>query len=299
MHRINNFFVNKYYTTPESIALSNRLKSINTYIKLSTANRLKKYETTILNYYNTNQHNIFVHMHKILLDFINKKLTTNCEEYYNIMKCGSILLDIYHNDTSNISDMGKVNYLQIKNIIALFLLNYISCRLLTYSYKKEYIYDLDEYIKSNYRDMRDEYMSQFIQLYSNLKKIIYVKKYPYSVNAEIYSILLEYYARNEYNITDIPASDIISDVILSDNELSEYDVLEHEIDSMFKYINRVNRTRTYATYASEAIVNTESNDAAYDDIIVDDNESHEINSQLSYDVESDDTEIESEGTEIE
>jgi hypothetical protein len=291
--------------------LTSRLKSINDEIRQMITDNICKYESAILNCHCEIPNNIYTHIYTILSDFINRKLTTNRDEYYYLMKCGSILLTdfiklestigskilLHPNTTSKDSlshdnlrlggtaSQGNQNKTIHKTIVALYYLNYIRRKLLPYAYKQKYMCDLDDYIAMYYSDMITNYKSAILQIYGNQKKILYVKKYPYNIDSKIFCTLIEYFVNMDYVIDDIPASYIIKDTILTDNELALFEVTQREVDILFGY-----NTMTYSNMDMTAINNMVDEDI--DDIqsiaIVDDLEPYEQgNGQQPNDEEQD------------
>ena len=224
-----------------------RLRKINSYIRDARASKLDEWVHNIQ--VCDTLPNIFLHIHTILVEFINKKLYVNSDEYFYLMKCGNYILN-----TKYITNSKHVQY---KYMVALYFLNYIK-QLTTYEYRDKYQFNINEYIKTCYNNVLAESVprsrnfnytphhtdnteiyavkqanSEMRCIYMNLKKIIYVKKWNHSINSKVFCIMLEYLEDNNYNATEIPASYITKDALLTDTELLLLDVTQKEMDLLF------------------------------------------------------------------
>jgi hypothetical protein len=220
----------KILTTPESEAMFNRLRKINSYIRDARTSKLHNWVHNIQ--VCDTLPNIFLHIHTILVEFINKKLYVNSEEYFYLMKCGNYILNAKYITNSKIG--------QYKYMVALYFLNYIK-QLTTHEFRDKYVCNINEYIKTCYNDVLVESTLQSTAemrcIYMNLKKIIYVKKWNHSINSKVFCIMLEYLEDNNYIATEIPASYIAKDALLTDTELLMLDVTQKDMDLLFGVCN--------------------------------------------------------------
>lgn len=220
----------KILSTPESEAMVNRLRKINSYIRDARASKLNEWVHNIQ--VCDTLPNIFLHIHKILVEFINRKIYVNSDEYFYLMKCGNYIL--------NTKYITNSKYVQYKYMVALYFLNYIK-QLTTYEFRDKYECNLNEYIKTCYNNVFVESTQQTNAemrcIYMNLKKIVYVKKWNHSINSKVFSIMLEYLEDSNYIVTEIPASYITKDALLTDTELLMLDVTQQEMDLLFGVYN--------------------------------------------------------------
>lgn len=240
-------------STPESNAMINKLYTINNNIRSDYYKTLRKNEKSIYKYKYKSITDIFTHIRTILITFKKGNIIIDNECYYYVMYCGNILLSAImfsdyrdHRDHRNHHDYQTNDKLtlQSKYIMALFFLNYIK-KFTTHEFRNNYVCNLNEYISSFYKNIYNSKsdITSMIMVYMNLKKIVYVKKYPYLIDGKIFSIMLDYWVLNNYTISEIPTTYIKSDIILQDNELSAFDVYKRDIDKLFgTYLNIAHAT---------------------------------------------------------
>lgn len=238
----------KILSTHESNEVVNQLRAINTKLHDIHNQKLRSYEQCIYNNEYHGMTNIYTHIKSILYAFKKKHLTLNSEDYYYIMYCGDIILSALV-DKSSTPDS--------KCIMALFFLNYL-IRFTTHEYRNTYPCNIIEYIHTCYKNNNSERdVSAMTMVYSNLKKIVYVKKYPYMFDGKIFSILLNHWASNNYTVCEIPASYINAECILYAHELSEFDVSKRDIDILFgTYLSIAKDDRNNTT----AVINDSEHD---------------------------------------
>lgn len=214
----------KILSTPESKKMVAQLRAINTKLREIHNQNIRKYEQCI---YNNKYHgiaNIYSHIQSILYAFKKKHLTLNSEDYYYIMYCGDIIL-------STTIDNGSAP--DSKYIMAIFFLNYL-VRFTTHEYRNTYPCNIIEFIHTYYKNKNSESdVTAMMMVYSNLKKIVYVKKYPYMFDGKIFSTMLNHWGSNDHIICEILASYINTDCILYAHELSAFDVSKRDIDMLF------------------------------------------------------------------
>lgn len=268
----NKLLSRKILNTPESDEMMVRLRKINNNIREARAYNLQEWVNGILLSEPYTLKNIYSHIHAILVAFIKNIIYVNSEEYFFLMKCGNAILN-----TGYINNPNKSKYIQYKYMIGLYFLNHIK-KLTTYDFRNQYVCNINEYIRTCYNNIlmdnsqQDNTINEMRYIYMNLKKIVHVKKYPYSIDSKIFSIMLEYWQHNNYNITEIPASYIIKDAVLTDTELAMLNVTQHEMDTLFgaysskdiiiKFNDESDATDTAVTVEScDQPINTAQNDA--------------------------------------
>jgi hypothetical protein len=227
----------KILSTPESDTMIASLRKINNQIRNARASKLQVWVRGILRCDPDNLTNIYSHIHTILLAFIKRKQHVNSEEYFYLIKCGNAILN-----TEYITNPNKSQYVQYKYMMALYFLNYIKM-LTTHDFRNKYVCNINEYVRTCYNNIlvnagqQNNANIEMRHIYMNLKKIAYVKQYPYAIDSKIFSkifsIMLDYWQDADYNITEIPASYIIKDRILSYDELSNLAVSQHEMNLLF------------------------------------------------------------------
>lgn len=214
----------KILSTHESNKVIKQLRAINNKLRDIHYQKLRSYEQCI---YSNDYHsmtNIYTHIKSILYAFKKRHLPLNSEDYYYIMYCGDLILSAMV-DKSSTPDS--------KYIMGLFFLNYI-IRFTTHEYRNTYPCNIIEYIHNCYKNNNSERgVSAMMMVYSNLKKIVYVKKYPYIIDGKIFSTMLNHWVSNNYIICEIAASYINADCILYAHELSAFDVSKRDIDMLF------------------------------------------------------------------
>lgn len=234
----NGKIVNKYIvlpkkilSTPESDAMIARLRKINNHIRGARKYKLHGWVRGILLSDSDTLTNIYSHIHAILVAFIKRRIHVHSDEYFYLMKCGNDILN-----TACVDSPNKSQYTQYKYMMAVYFLNYIK-KLTTYDFRNNYVCNINEYVKTCYNnilmDTNTDTHIEMRHIYMNLKKIIYVKKYLYSINSKVFSIMLDYWQHNDYNITEIPASYITKDAVLTDNELEMLEVTQKQMNSLF------------------------------------------------------------------
>lgn len=277
--------------SPEANSLYLRLCKINNNIRAGRIANLKKYENTLYLYKYKGINNIFSHIQSILFAFKKKYIALNTDEYYNIMYCGSILMaanfDKKNNYYTGLQAVNKLHFNEkggmldevsvkdtenYKFMMGLYFLNYIN-QFIPHDFKNNYICDIDDFIKQCYtgnNSINDNNTMRLI--YSNLKKIVYVKKYPYGIDSKIFGIMLDHWKSDNYLIKEIPATYIKSDAVISDKDFFAFEVSKRDIDIVFGIYLHIAKEVAVSDTLDDLDIITITNT----DIIVDDTEPYTI-----------------------